>query len=156
MQPRQAGVNILTASRAGEVTTTAIRLEDGEWPSPPVAPASVWADDEKTLVIELHRLTDLADNVAIFESYAVDDPVPAPGGPYALYGWWTPDQLKAAQDASLTWHQRHYDCADHDHCLLTWATINAGDAAYQSDVGWISVEAYERFIREDALRLRGA
>lgn len=45
---------------------------------------------------------------------------------------------------------------DHEHCVLTWATINDSDEGYLSgpDGKWLTVESYERYIRDDALRLR--
>jgi hypothetical protein len=151
---RQTGVRIVRASRAGDVITTEVRLEEGEWPSAPVAPASVWTDDHSR-VIELHRQVDLTDDVAIFETYGIDGETPDPGGLYALYAWWSPEQLKAAEDRNLAWTLQSYDRpGDHDHCLFTWATIGPGDVAYHSDDGWVSVDAYDRFIRDDALRLR--
>lgn len=152
---RQTGVSIVRASRAGDVTTTEVRLEEGKWPSTPVAPASVREDEEPNVVTELHRLVDLTDDVATFETYGIDGKPLEPGGSYSLYAWWAPHQLKAAEDQSLVWTLETFDRAgDHDHCLLTWATIGPGDVAYHSDDGWISVDAYDRFIRDDALRLR--
>jgi len=42
-----------------------------------------------------------------------------------------------------------------DFCPLTYKSFNYGDAAYTDDAGhWISVSGWERFVRDDPLRLR--
>jgi hypothetical protein len=154
MKPAQTGISIIGVSRAGDLTTTEVSLVEGKWPEP-LAPASVWSGEgRRTRVIDLHRLVSRAEDVAIFESYGLEGDIPTAGGPYALYAWWTPEQLEAARDVDLEWRRRSYDGADHDHCLLTWQTIGSGDVAYSSEAGWISVDAYEQFIRDDVLRLR--
>lgn len=71
-----------------------------------------------------------------------------------MYAWWTPDQLEAAQNTALTWTRTFYDAGDHDHCLLTWATIRRGDVAFVSDAGWITDDAYRRYIQDDELQLQ--
>jgi hypothetical protein len=55
---------------------------------------------------------------------------------------------------ALAWQRTTQDESDDEHCLLTWQTISRGSVAYQSDAGWVSEEAYQRFIGEDTLRLR--
>ncbi|HLI32530.1 MAG TPA: hypothetical protein VKU89_07325 [Solirubrobacteraceae bacterium] len=155
MNERQTGVMLVRASRAGDVTTTELRLTGGQWPSPPVAPASVRRDaPENGVVVELHHLDDLSGPTAIFESYGMQDHLPAPGGPYSFFSWWSPDQFEVAVDTALHWELRPYEGSDHDHCRLTWKTLEPGDLAYSSEAGWVSPEAHEPFIRDDALRLR--
>jgi hypothetical protein len=68
--------------------------------------------------------------------------------------WWTPDQLKAARDTTLRWTRRTYHGEDHDRCLLTWEKIGPGDGGYVLKAGWITDEAYKRFIKHDELGLR--
>lgn len=81
-----------------------------------------------------------------------------PGGPYRIFSWWDPNQFRAATDRNVRWHSRAYDKpGDHTHCLLTWKAIYHGTMAYQvNDAGWITVDAYEKHIRDDVLRLRRA
>jgi hypothetical protein len=157
MRPRQTGVQIVGGSSANGVTTTEVRLVEGSWPTEPVAPATIWADETEPSrkVIELHRLVRLDGEMAVFESYGVVR-APSPGGPHSLLAWFTPDQLRVLRDESLRWERRRYDGPDHDHCLLTWTTINPGDDAYRSDAGWISVDAFEELIRDDVARIRAA
>ena len=50
-----------------------------------------------------------------------------------------------------------YDGPQNEHCLLTWETIAPGDTAYCSSRGnWVTAPAYERYIRDDVLRVRHA
>jgi len=157
LKPRQTGVSIVDVSRDEDVTTTELRLEEGKWPAAPLAPASVWSDaPEPTLIIELHRVLTASEASATFESYEISASVPAIGGPYSFFSWATPDQLDGVTDTALDWQPRKYDGSDHDHCLLTWDKILPGDDAYVSapEGLWITVPAYERFIRDDQLRLR--
>jgi hypothetical protein len=157
MSDRQTGVEIVSASREGDVTTTELRLVEGDWPSDPLAPATVWRGDaEGVALIELHRLLHLAGASAGFESYGLEAAVPAPGGPHSFFAWWTPQQLEAAVDPSLEWQAVQFYESDPAHCCLTWKQIEPGEPAYVSDAGWISVEAHARYIRDDVLRLRRA
>lgn len=59
-------------------------------------------------------------------------------------------------DTSLDWRLQRFDESDHDHCLLSWRTIMEGDMAYRSRAGWITVDAYDRYIENDPLRLRAS
>jgi hypothetical protein len=154
-QADEIHVQISGASCSGQVTTTELRRQSGSWPLDPVAPASVWTDDNQ-LVVELHKLLHLDEDVAIFESYALTSRTPAIGGPYRMFSWWSPDQFRAATDPLVEWRKGVYDRGDHTHCLLTWATIYDGEAAYQegSNMEWITVDAFEKYIRDDVLRLR--
>jgi len=158
MRARQTGVRIIKASSVGEAVTTELRLEEGEWPSEPLAPATVWADEAEpsSKVIELHRLVRIDGEIAVYESYGAPR-APSPGGTYSLFSWFRPEQLRAIQDESLRWERRRYDgpILDED-CLLTWTPINPGDDAYISEAGRITVDAYEQFICDDLLRIRAA
>jgi len=117
-------------------------------------PAQIGGNRTDSPVLELHHLASAGEEAAVFESYEAPDVELTRAGPYGLVAWWRPDQLAAAEDTALAWTAKPYDGKDHDHCLLTWKTINPGDPAYVSAAGWISVEAYEQFIRDDRLRLR--
>jgi hypothetical protein len=144
-------VNVVSSSCRGDVTTAAVRLQEGHW-SPPLAPASLWDYDAEPprTICDLHKCVSIDGDTATFESSGEEILI---GGPYTLQGWWTPDALQAVEDESLRWRERRYD-GDDDFCLLTWKTLNPGDTAYRSEVGWVSSDAYDRFIRRDFLRLR--
>jgi hypothetical protein len=160
---RQAGevrARITKADRSGEVTTTELRLESAEWPFDPVAPPTLWTDDNEP-VVELHKLQTLEEDLATFESYNLDGGPPQPGGPYRMYSWWDPGQYDAATDPDLEWGRGVFERSgnwDHTHCLLTWATISDGEPGYEAlpGGGWITVESYEKYIRDDVLRLRSS
>jgi hypothetical protein len=66
MRARQTGVHIIKASSAGKVVTTELRLEEGNWPSEPAAPATMWADetDPSRKVTKLHLLVRLDGEMA--------------------------------------------------------------------------------------------
>jgi hypothetical protein len=156
---RQAGevrVTIMAASRSGDVTTTELRLDSGEWPFEPVAPADL-SNGEDQPVVELHKLVRLDGNTAVFESYDSPGVPPQPGGPYRMFSWWDPNQFRAATDTGVRWQRRTYDePGGHTHCLLTFDVIDHGATAYQvDDQGWITVDARKKYICDDLLRLRG-
>jgi hypothetical protein len=156
---RQAGevlATIIRASHSGDETTTELRLESDRWPFDPLAPATLWTNDNQP-VIELHRLPRSDGRVAVFESYDESGELPQPGGPYRMYSWWNPDQRHAVTDTTLEWHRRTYNKpGDHTHCILTFEEIDDAGEGYQLEHygGWISVDAYEKYIRDDVLRLR--
>jgi hypothetical protein len=149
----------------GEVTRVVLTILQMEYlPSPPLAPGGLWdpADENRAgnMVLELHKLVDQSDSTLVFETYEHAGPLPEPGRRYIFGSWWTPMQLDAVLDRQAGWvRERSPDGDDHEHCLLTWETI-AADGPYQregyhSDHGWITVAAYETYIEQDLLRLRG-
>jgi hypothetical protein len=155
-QAGEIGVTITGATRSGYVTTTELRLDSGEWPFEPVAPATLWAARDEP-VTHLHKLLRLDGADATFESYGPQGEVPQPGGPYRMYSWFTPDQYEALTDTNVEWHRGVYEKpGDHTHCILTWEAIDDGDDGYRVEPGggWISVDAYEKYIRDDILRVR--
>jgi hypothetical protein len=89
---RQAGevrVAVTKVARSHDVMTTEVRLEAGEWPFDPIAPATVWTDDDRR-VVDLHRLVRMDGDEATFESYDLTGETPQPGGPYRIVSWWDP------------------------------------------------------------------
>jgi hypothetical protein len=146
---------VTKVARSHDVTTTEIRLDGGGWPFGPIAPTTVWTDEDRR-VIDLHRLVRIDGDEATFEGYDLAGRLPQQGGPYRIFSWWDPNQYRAATDLDAQWHHRAYNKpGDHTHCLLTWATIDHGTTAYQvDDAGWITVATYRKYIRHDVLRLR--
>ena len=154
---RQAGevrVTITAVARSGDTTRTDLRLDDGEWPFEPVAPAMLCTDDRQP-VIQLHKLLRLDDNTAALESYELAGEPPRPGGQYLMFSWLNPKELSLVTDNDVQWHRRIFNKGDHTHCLLTFDEIERGTTAYQADdQGWVTVDAWEEYIRDDVLRLR--
>jgi hypothetical protein len=149
-------VEVVDASRSGDVTTTRVRLVAGGLPSEPIAPAGLYAeehDDEQ--LFELHTLRHWEPGgLLVFESYG-DAAAVRPGERAVFRSRWTRESWWAATDRNLQWELAVYHGDGHDHCLLTWETIARGDTAYRSSRGnWVTVGAYERYIRDDVLRLR--
>jgi ribosomal protein S18 acetylase RimI-like enzyme len=66
--------------------------------------------------------------------------------------------MDAVRDTSVSWTRQNYPYpGEHAHCLLTWQTI--ADYAehkegYFSEHGWITVDAYEKYIENDRCLIR--
>lgn len=126
----------------------------------PLAPGGLYSlSDPKKKVLELHKLLNQGEEGnLIFKTYESPMELPPKGGKFIFRAWWTPNALDIVTNMSLTWTREKYPGnGDHDHCLLTYKTISAytGEReGYCSGKAWISVEGYERFIRDDILRLR--
>ena len=157
MAYERAVVEVVEAVRAGDTTTTRVRLVRGETPLDPVAPAALYDDDAVTEVLALHRLLGRGTDGLVFESYEVTASLPSAGSRFILRSWWTPSALDAVTAPDGTWREAQFEGDDHTHCIVTWATIWGGERAYRSEAGeWMSVRAFERFVRDDLLRLREA
>ena len=155
---QQAVVEVLAAARLDDVTTIRVRLDEGDLPIHPIAPAGLYSGERADReVAQLHKLISRnTDGTLDFETYSADTPLPEEGSRFVLRAWWLPAAWDAVTDRGLVWQRQKFTESDHDHCLLTWETIYAGDDAYRSDVGdWISTAAFERFVRDDLFRLRG-
>ncbi len=127
----------------------------------PFAPCLLMTDETGDVVCELHRLVEVNGDIVVCDRFTELDPrVPEVGGCYHYQGWWVPGAMDAVLDESALWHRRVYpDNGDHDHCLLTYDTLAAyGDYAHEGYFheahGWVTVEAYELYIRDDVCRLR--
>ncbi|HMJ00746.1 MAG TPA: hypothetical protein VK488_12990 [Gaiellaceae bacterium] len=149
----ESTAQLVDVARSGDVTTT--RLLASEAVSEPLAPAGLYAGpDAPDEVWQLHKLVEReADGSLVFETYG-SGPPPQAGERFVFRPWWTPGQLAIAADRTLDWRREQYAKGDHEHCLLTWETILPGATAYHSTAGWLATAAYERFIRDDLLRLR--
>jgi hypothetical protein len=144
---------LIEVSNIGDVTTT--RLHASAPLAEPLAPAGLYAGPGAAEEVwQLHKLVERGpDGSLVFETYGLGPP-PRPGEGFVFRSWWTPEQLAVAADRALEWRREQYAEGDHEHCLLTWATIRPGDEGYRSTAGWLSSAAYVRFIRDDFLRLR--
>ena len=153
----EAVAEVVRVVRAGDVTTTEIRLLEGSRLADPVAPAGLYGGPDAAMeVLQLHRLAEeTSEGWLVFVSYDVDTPLPEEGTTLTFRPWWTPAAFAAATDRTLRWARRRYNEDDHGHCLLTWQTLASGDEAYRSSAGdWVSVDAYQRYIESDTLHLR--
>ena len=155
MAYEEAVVEVVETVRAGDTTTTRVRLVMGEPPSDPVAPAALYADDATTEVLALHRLVSRGPDGLVFESYELSSALPSAGARLILRSWWSPLSLEAVTAPDGTWQEAQFEGDDHAHCIVSWEEIRRGDRAYRSEAGeWMSVSAFERFVRDDVLCLR--
>ena len=89
MAYEEAVVEVVETVRAGDTTTTRVRLVRGEPPSDPVAPAALYADDAATEMLALHRLVSRGPDGLVFESYDLSSALPSAGATLILRSWWT-------------------------------------------------------------------
>jgi hypothetical protein len=149
---------IVAASQEGDVSRVCVRFDRMDLG--PVAPAGLYVDpttgDER---FQLHKLARNDGEMFYFETYNSTHPLPMPGKVYSYRGWWLPEAMKAALDTTAEWRREQYpEDEHHATCLFTWETIVANSnncEGYRSKYGWITVDAYKKFICEDIYRLRG-
>lgn len=156
---------VVDVSTKEDVTVVQIEVQGEARPLiPPIAPAALYAEDDPAReVYQLHRLLHEEGDRLTFETYR-DTSAEAPevGHRYVFRSWWLEDALELVEDTSLEWTlERYPDNGDHDFCPLTYGDIcGKPDCAacqhegYRSGNRWITVDAYQRFIRDDVLRLR--
>ena len=150
-------IEVVEASRDGDVTTTRLRLVAGGLPSEPLVPAGLYAEDrDDERLFELHTLSRWEPGgTLVFESYGEPAESVRPGARAVFRSRWTRESWWAVTDRNLDWTPLPYDGPDQGHCLLTWETISRGEVAYRSSRGdWVTVAAFERYIRDDVLRIR--
>jgi hypothetical protein len=130
----------------------------------PLWPGALYRPDAPTAeVIQLHRLVRHDGRMLTFETYDWDGPLPRPGEAFILRLWWIPEAIDLVCDTARVWTREMYPHHDQcDWCPFTWTRFSA-DArdigyereGYRSGDVWISVEGYERYIRDDRLRVQG-
>lgn len=157
-------VQVMAAERANGISRLTLQVLNGkDVLGPPFAPASLAKADGSAypdnLIYELHKCIGQSDQQLIYETYEATNPLPAEALVCILRQWWAADQLEAAADTKANWVYEVYPAnGSHEHCLLSWETITAyGDFlhdGYHSEHGWITVEAYRKYIEQDRLRLR--
>ncbi len=150
---------ILGFRREGDTTTTEAFVSRplGD----PIAPAGLYAQDESRIVMELHKAVAVSGRRVTFESYETNDEVRV-GASYELRQMWDSSAFELVTNLGLVWSRETYpgDGSACDSCPLTyvWFGRDRGDGAategYRSGRAWITVDAYERYIRDDILRVR--
>ncbi len=159
MTYKEPVAEVVDIARQRDVTTTVLKVL-GELPSAPLYPAALYhQSDPSREALQLHKLVGTARNVLTFQSYDVGPTLPSPGQRFIFRCWWSRDALELVLNTDLTWTLQEYpDDGSHSHCPLTYETISAYTGhrdGYRSGDTWITVEAYDRFIRDDVLRIRG-
>ena len=140
------------------------RLRASKIPAEPIAPAGLYrVDDPADCALELHRLASIEDNgVLTFETFGAELVGVPKAGTYVLRSWWDRAALALVRDLARQWTRATYlgDGSECVSCPLTYkwfGRLNEPDPqleGYCSEGVWITVGAYERFIRDDILRTR--
>jgi len=117
------GVKITKSSTSDDITTTEVRLEEGRWPTVPVAPASLWKQEVEQAAWSLSfigcnrslrtRRSSRAMGCGILRCRS---------GPYSLFSWFTREQLDAVRDTTVR-SQRDRFC-DLDSLLVAEVNPN--------------------------------
>ena len=154
-------VQIVSSYQEHGITRLSLQLlRTGAEFSGPFAPASLHdPENPSNFVIELHRCIHHDETTLVYDSYTAGITVPLEKEQFVLRLWWTQDQMDIVTDTAIKWTLLKYpDDRDHDHCELTWETIAAyGEyqhEGYHSDYGWITVDAYHKYIENDIPRIR--
>ncbi|MDD5195180.1 MAG: hypothetical protein PHQ96_05890 [Candidatus Omnitrophica bacterium] len=139
-----------------EITKILLQLDAA--PPSPLFPSGLYLKNKpEKLASELHYLKDNLNPYFLFETYEKENTLKE-GKKYIFRCWWTPDQFEIATNKNIQWEkQRFLNDKDHEHCLLTWEEISTNSKnkeAYKSEYGWITIEAYEKFIAQNKFRLR--
>ena len=129
--------------------------------APPFAPAALYdTQTERVEAVQLHKLVCSSEESFTFHTFPPQHVSSAIiGGTFVYRPWWTPEQLEIVLDTSLPWSRERYpDDGSHTHCMLTWEAISAyAEPTEGYRCGrhtWITVDAYEKFIRGDLYRCR--
>jgi hypothetical protein len=139
---------------------TAEDIRARRYGSLPFVPASLFDIGYQKNVVDFHRLIAADKCTYTFETYEIVDQLPGIGGQYLFGSNWVPDGLSAVIDVTLKWERKKYPADgehEHDHCSLTWGTICSycgEQEGYVSEAGWVSVSAFEEYIRKDICRYR--
>ena len=141
-----------------DVTTTVLKVD--ELPSSSLYPAGLYDQANPAIeVLQLHKLVNAKGDILTFESYCVESSPASVGERFVFRCWWTSDALDLVLNTDLVWSQEKYpDDQGHWYCPLTYETIGSDEGqaeGYRSGDTWVTVEAYEKFIRDDVLRIRG-
>jgi hypothetical protein len=139
------------------VSTVVVRFDVA--PSRPIAPAALYVEAHSGHErFQLHRLVRIQGAVLTFETFNSTQSLPSVGSSYFFRSWWVRRAMEAALDVETPWTRSFYpDDGSHEHCLFSWASIEAGTEnaeGYYSKYGWITVRSFEAFIRDDVYGVR--
>jgi hypothetical protein len=148
---------VTSTQQQGDVATVAIKIS--RQLHVPIAPAGLYDQSNPDReVFQLHKLIEESTGHLVFETYSSESVLPRVGGKFIFRSWWTADAIEAVQDTDVKWVRKRYpDNRNHDHCLLTWATISSYSEnieGYYLKYGWITVQAYNKYIKQDCFHLR--
>ena len=149
---------IVEATRHDDVSVVAARFDLA--PMAPIAPGALYAEPKSgNEQFQLHKLIRVDGRTLTFQTLNSAHSLPKVGERYFFRSWWVKPAMEAALDTDAIWMRQVYpDDGTHQHCLFSWEAIEANSAnaeGYWSQKhGWITVRAYENFIRDDIYRIR--
>ena len=138
---------------SGSTTLVGLRLPSDL--TPPLAPASLWADDRS--IVDLDWVVDADGDTTIFRTRA-DVPSDLPGRRLGFQQWWTPDQLALVTETWRPW-TRVVEAPDSspDFCQLGWEpaeTEGGPSPGWVSGRDWICELCHETYVVRDRLGVR--
>jgi len=125
-----------------------------------LAPAGLYdTQTQKLESYQLHKLLSRSNDKLEFKTYGSSLPtIPLAGLEFVFRPWWTDEAWELVTDVSLVWERLSYPSnGSHDHCAITWVAIGQGEKnkeGYRSGNAWITVQAYEQFVRRDVYHCR--
>jgi hypothetical protein len=133
-----------------DVLMTEARIVEGPMPNRGLdSPATLQAATGGS--IKLHRGKAVGSDRLAFVTFG-DTEWPEVGGECVVQWWWIGGIQQMLLDAP-GWHRAPH--IGHWFCPLTYKNLEDGDPAYTDGRGnWISELGWERFVRDDQLRLR--
>jgi hypothetical protein len=146
---------VLDSAQHGDSLVTTIRVS--LWPGDPITPAALWDIEGKSEVLQFHRLIDTEGSQLTLETFDFRGELPVFDHEYLFQLWWTPDAMDLVTDMSRVWRRSQYPEGDKcDWCPLTYKDFGQDREreGYFSDGVWITVAAYNKYIRDDFLRVR--
>src|SRR3954447_6933853 len=124
----------------------------------PIAPACLWNSATREEFFSFDQLVRCDNQRLQFETYLPDRLAPSVGKVGELCSLWSHWAMDAVRDTSVSWTRQNYPYpGEHAHCLLTWQTIAdyvEHKEGYSSEHGWITVDAYEKYIENDRCLIR--
>jgi hypothetical protein len=125
-----------------------------------LAPAGLYdVATERVEAFQLHRLLRWDGNLLVFRTYSTSLPALSLNGrEFVFRSWWTSEAWHLVTNKNLSWVRKKYPAnGSHAHCAITFEAIGEREQhpeGYVSGNAWITVEAYERFVCDDAYHCR--
>ncbi len=118
----------------------------------PIAPAWIGADG---YTFELHKLVSFEKNILVFKTYTYDSKLPTVGQKYDFCTTFTKDQVELIKNTSINWVKKKFDNEMCNCDFSLWGDLKEeGAYGYTDGEDWITIEDYEKYIKNDILRIR--
>jgi ribosomal protein S18 acetylase RimI-like enzyme len=155
-QPRIA--TVLSVAVADDVATVEIEISREDYLDYPIAPACLWNSKTREVFFPFDQLVRHENHRLRFETYRSEHLAPKVGDVAEFCSSWNHWAMDAVRDISADWERKNYPYdGEHDHCILTCQAIanySEHKEGYVSEHGWVTVEAYQKYIENDQSRIR--